>query len=104
MQTLGGGTFDAIVFGEQKPLNWMAGSNGFVRTRDVNGRDETAKPGELTHVAITYAENGRITIYRNGQPYGDATASTDSRNVRRSQRKKRRSCSACGTPTAATRF
>ncbi|MFV1964984.1 MAG: hypothetical protein ACC628_06145, partial [Pirellulaceae bacterium] len=28
-----GGVFDAIVFGELAPSKWMAGSNGFRRTR-----------------------------------------------------------------------
>jgi hypothetical protein len=72
VQTPNGSVFDAIVFAEQKPLRWIAGSNFFSRTRDVAGTDETAKPGETIHIAITYAADGRITIYRNGQPYGDS--------------------------------
>ncbi len=72
IQTPDGATFDAIVFAEQKPLRWTAGSNSFVRTRDVGGSDESAKPGELIHMAIAYADGGRITIYRNGRPYGNA--------------------------------
>ena len=71
VQTLDGHTFDAIVFAERKPLQWMAGSNGFVRTKDLAGAGETAKPNELIHVAITYAADGQITVFRNGRPYGD---------------------------------
>jgi hypothetical protein len=67
-----GRTFDAIVFAERKPLKWMAGSEDFVRTRDLNGSDETAKPNELVHVAITYAADGRVAVYHNGRPYGEA--------------------------------
>jgi len=71
VQTLNGGTFDAIVFGEQKPMKWIAGSNGFVRTRAMNGPDETAKPGELIHLVVTYDGSGRITAYRSGRLYGE---------------------------------
>jgi Protein of unknown function (DUF1553)/Protein of unknown function (DUF1549)/Concanavalin A-like lectin/glucanases superfamily len=72
VQALDGRAFDAIVFAERKPLRWMAGSEGFIRTRDLDGPDETAGSDELIHVAVTYAANGRIAIYRNGRPYGDA--------------------------------
>ena len=72
VQTVGGVLFDAIVFAEQKPLKWMAGSEGYVRTRDLAGPDETAKPGELVHLAIAYDADGRIAAYRNGRPYADA--------------------------------
>ena len=71
VQTLNGEIFDTIVFGEQKPLKWIAGSNGFVRTRDMKGPDETAKPGELIHLVMTYDGLGRITAFRNGRPYGE---------------------------------
>lgn len=72
VQTLNGHTFDAIVFAERKPLRWMAGSDGYVRTKELKGADETAKPNELVHTAITYAADGRIAMFRNGEPYGDA--------------------------------
>ncbi len=67
----GGGVFDAIVFGEREPGKWMAGSDFFHRTRDLEAPPETAKPGELVHVAITYGADNRVTVYRNGQPYGE---------------------------------
>src|SRR5262249_38333295 len=37
VQTLDGNLFDAIVFGEQEPGRWMAGSNFFRRTRSLAG-------------------------------------------------------------------
>jgi hypothetical protein len=67
-----GAVFDAIVFGERQPGKWIAGSEGFRRTRDLAGPAETAKPGELVHVAAAYAEDGTISVYRNGAPYGAA--------------------------------
>jgi hypothetical protein len=76
IQTLDAGTFDSMVFAERKPLQWIAGSNGFVRTRDVVGADESAKPEEPIHIAITYVADGRIAIYRNGRPYGESYTPT----------------------------
>jgi hypothetical protein len=61
--------FDSIVFGERQPKRWMAGSNGFVRTRSFNGNEEN-KANNPVHVAIVYRANGTITGYRNGKPYG----------------------------------
>lgn len=71
VQTDNGATFDSIVLGERQPGKWMAGSNGFVRTRDVDGPAENA-PDAVIHVAITYQDDGTITAYRNGKPYGAA--------------------------------
>jgi len=70
IQTLDGVTFDAIVFGEQEPRRWMAGSNGFVRTRSFEGPDDADAAQRFVHVAIVYRGDGTITAYRDGQPYG----------------------------------
>jgi Protein of unknown function (DUF1553)/Protein of unknown function (DUF1549)/Concanavalin A-like lectin/glucanases superfamily len=75
VQTLDGRMFDAIVFAERKPLRWIAGSESFIRTKELNAPDEIAKPDELVHVAITYAADGRIALYRNGRPYGESYVS-----------------------------
>lgn len=61
--------FDAIVYGEREAKKWMAGSNFFVRTKDVDGPLEDVTPVQLIHVAISYSADGTIAIYRNGQPY-----------------------------------
>jgi len=70
LQTVGGGVFDAIVFGEQQPQHWMAGSNNFVRTRPFGGEPETTAGSQLVHIAIVYQQNGLITGYRDGKQYG----------------------------------
>jgi len=70
VQSLDGVRFDAIVFGEQQSRHWMAGSNVFQRTAPFNGPAETARKNQLVHVAIVYSEDGQITGYRNGRPYG----------------------------------
>ena len=64
--------FDSLVFGERQPKEWAAGSNNFRRTRDLKADAETAKPGEPVHVATAYHADGRIAVYRNGRPHGEA--------------------------------
>jgi hypothetical protein len=72
VQAPGGPIFDAIVFGEREPGRWMAGSNGFVRTRSFSGPPEIQASRQPVHFAITYSSDGTITGYRNGQLYGKA--------------------------------
>ncbi len=72
VETLDGGVFDSLVFGEQKPGHWLAGSDSFRRTQDFNGPAETEAVQGPVHLALVYAANGRITAYRNGNPYGTA--------------------------------
>jgi uncharacterized protein DUF1549/uncharacterized protein DUF1553/cytochrome c/concanavalin A-like lectin/glucanase superfamily protein len=66
--------FDSIVFAEKDPRRWLAGSEFFKRSRAVGGPEETAKPGELVHLAIVYRADNSIALYRNGEPYGSAYA------------------------------
>jgi hypothetical protein len=70
VQSLDGERFDAIVFGEREPGRWMAGSEGFRRTWSFDGPAETAADGRAVHLAITYAVDGLVSAYRDGQPYG----------------------------------
>jgi hypothetical protein len=74
VESVGGRTFDSLVFAERQKGRWMAGSNNSVRTQDLNGQPETAKPGELIHLAIVYQPDGRIELYRNGKAYGSGYA------------------------------
>lgn len=67
-----GRTFDGIVFGELEEKKWIAGSNNFARTSRVSGARESTGPDALVHIAISYAGDGTIAIYRNGQPYAPA--------------------------------
>ncbi|AMV17823.1 DUF1553 domain-containing protein [Planctomyces sp. SH-PL14] len=68
VQTTDGVLFDSIVYAERDASQWMAGSNGFVRTESFQGPAETEP--QLVHVAIVYGEDGTVTGYRNGLPYG----------------------------------
>lgn len=77
LQSTDGGRFDAIVFGEREPKRWMAGSEGYVRTQSFEGSEEASLPTEFTQIAMVYREDGTITAYRNGQPYGKSYQVSD---------------------------
>ena len=70
VQTLDGGVFDAIVFGEQERRHWIAGSDTFNRTKPLQGPAEQRAQQEFIQVAVTYADDGTVTFYRNGKPHG----------------------------------
>lgn len=70
IQNGSGSVFDAIVFAERQPRKWMAGSDGFVRTQDLDIPEESAAPGALLHLAIVYRSDNSIALYRNGTPLG----------------------------------
>jgi mono/diheme cytochrome c family protein len=71
VQTLDGGVFDAIVFGEQEPRRWMAGSEFFRRTQSfAGGQPESEASKRFVHLAIVYRANGEILAYRDGLPHG----------------------------------
>ena len=72
LQTLDGKKFDAIVFGEREPKRWMAGSNGYKRTKTFNGKEEKNAKDQFIHIAIVYKTDGEIIAYRDGKPYGSA--------------------------------
>ncbi len=69
--------FDAIVFAEKEARRWYAGSNFGLRSENVGGTEEVAKPGELVHLAIVYGADGSIAIYHNGEPYGRSYQKAD---------------------------
>jgi serine/threonine protein kinase len=64
-----GVTFDAIIFGEREPKKWIAGSEWFRRTMDLDTAIESAKSTNLIHMAIVYDADGGITVYREGTRY-----------------------------------
>ncbi len=70
----GGGQFDSIVFGENTPRKWMAGSENWARTQGGQSASpvENAGPKAVVQIAIVYKGN-QVSIYRNGQPYAAYT-------------------------------
>ncbi len=67
LQTLDGVVFDAVVYAEREPGQWMAGSNGFSRSSSFGGVQEESG---LVHIAIRYRQDGTIEAFRNGELYG----------------------------------
>ncbi len=62
--------FDAIVYGERAPNQWMNGSERWNRTPANNGGDpETLDEPGVIMIAIAYAKDRSVTIYRNGTIY-----------------------------------
>jgi hypothetical protein len=72
LETADGATFDAVVFGERDARRWMAGSNFFARTQPFDAPVESEAERQTVQIAISYAADGTIRGYRNGQPYGKA--------------------------------
>jgi hypothetical protein len=70
IETGDGRTFDAIVFGEQQPKKWTSGSEGFLRTQALDIPAENSDPSTFVHIAIVYAADNSISLYRNGEPLG----------------------------------
>jgi len=71
-----GGAFDAIVFGEQEPGRWMAGSEFFRRYVSLGGEPQSEAGGQPVQITLTYHADGTIAAYRDGLPYGSAYRST----------------------------
>ncbi|GIX04338.1 MAG: hypothetical protein KatS3mg114_0207 [Planctomycetaceae bacterium] len=70
LQSLDGQTFEAIVYGEQEPRQWMAGSEFFRRTQPLRGPAEEEAHSQYIRLVWVYDEQGRLTAYRQGQVYG----------------------------------
>jgi mono/diheme cytochrome c family protein len=62
-----GAAVDGIQLAGQR---WRNTSTVQFRTADVGGPPEEAREGDRLHIAIAYAADGTIAIYRNGEPYG----------------------------------
>jgi hypothetical protein len=70
VQTLNGVTFDAIVYGEQRPQQWLAGSNNHRRTQSFDGSVEREALNAPVHLMFVYETTGTIRAYRDGKGYG----------------------------------
>jgi formylglycine-generating enzyme required for sulfatase activity len=69
--------FDAIVFGEGTPRQWQSASYYALRSPGNNGGAlETVAHPTTVMIAIAYAADNSITIYRNGVPYAAYTQGT----------------------------
>jgi hypothetical protein len=86
VQDRNGSVFDSIVFAERRKHEWLAGSNGFVRTLDFAAPAETAV-NEAVHLVLTYAKDGTIRAYRNGQPWGDPIRKAELQHYKKGESK-----------------
>ena len=68
--TLNDDVFDALVLGEMQPQRWIAGSDYWRRTQFLGGPLESGSSTQLLHMVAIYGADHRITLYRNGAPYG----------------------------------
>jgi hypothetical protein len=74
VQSGSGSVFDAIVYGERVHKQWMNGSDYWNRTPVNNGgAAETLAEPDAIMMAIVYASNNGIKIYRNGTSYATIT-------------------------------
>ncbi|CAE8713181.1 unnamed protein product [Polarella glacialis] len=70
-----GALFDAVAYNQRGPRQWLNCSEFFNRTHTVGGAEESwanRSSSEFLRLVITYEENGRIQIYRNGMKYGQS--------------------------------
>ena len=73
MQTLDGKTFDALALDGPEPGHWNLETNRFFsRAQRFRGPPENASGDQVVHVAAVFHEDGTVTAYRDGQPYGNS--------------------------------
>ena len=70
VQSHNGTTFDSIVFAERETRRWMAGSDGYSRTKSFDAVEENLAHQQPVHIAIVYQKDGTVICYRNGIQYG----------------------------------
>lgn len=66
-----GASVDGIRLETGDRPHWENSSVGQFRSRDTGGPTESLEPGTRVQVAITYADDGTITLFRNGSVYGE---------------------------------
>ena len=79
VQSTDGVTFPIQLYllSSKKKHGWQAAI--FTNTQTVPGAAETEAANQWIHIAITYAEDGTITIYRNGELYGAPIRKSDTK-------------------------
>jgi hypothetical protein len=62
--------WDGILYAESRPRRWYPGSSYNHRSRDLDGPEEDARPGQPVHLVAVYARDNSVTLYRDGEVYG----------------------------------
>ena len=65
-----GASVDGIQYAAGKKRQWENVSTVRFRSEEVDGPPEDTLPGQTVHIAIVYAADDTIQLFRNGQPYG----------------------------------
>jgi hypothetical protein len=64
------GCWDGVLYAERQYARWYPGSSNNHRSRELDGPDEDSRGDQLVHLAVVYAEDNSITLFRNGKTYG----------------------------------
>ena len=67
-----GASVDGIRYVHESVPRWENYSVGSFRSQDTGVQPECLEPGDRLHIAIRYAADGSISLFRNGQPYGES--------------------------------
>lgn len=67
-----GASVDGIRYVHESVPRWENYSVGSFRSQDTGAQPECLEPGDRLHIAIRYAADGSISLFRNGQPYGES--------------------------------
>ena len=70
VENIAGNRFDALALAEDDSKRWSAGSENSERTVPLAGQPETATGDAFVHLALVYAADNTIAVYRNGESYG----------------------------------
>ena len=65
-----GAALDGIQYTAGETKLWRNVSTASFRSSDLDAPAEAAEPGDLVHIAVSYASDNSIRLYRNGKPYG----------------------------------
>jgi hypothetical protein len=65
-----GAALDGIHYAAGPKRQWENSSTVRFRSENVEGPPEDSPSGSRLHIAISYATDGEILLYRNGKPYG----------------------------------
>ena len=67
-----GASVDGIRYVHGSVPRWENYSVGSFRSQDTGAQPECLEQGDRLHIAIRYAADGSISLFRNGQPYGES--------------------------------
>ena len=65
-----GASVDGIHYVAGDRPRWENSSVGRFRSKDTGGTAGELAPGDRVHVAVSYADDGTIAVFRNGAPHG----------------------------------